>query len=64
MSLQLSKQIDDTLLRQVATVISPFPLKMFMKIICLSDRNFTMPLFQRLSDVADAKISTEILYVR
>lgn len=23
-----------------------------------------MPLFQRLSDVADAKISTEILYVR
>ena len=37
---------------------------MFMKIICLSDRNFTMPLFQRLSDVADAKISTEILYVR
>ena len=37
---------------------------MFMKIICLFDRNFTRPLLQRLSDVADANISTEILYVR
>ena len=37
---------------------------MFMKIIYLFDRNFTRPLFQRLSDVADANISTEILYVR
>ena len=37
---------------------------MFMKVICLFDRNFTRPLFQRLSDVADANISTEILYVR
>ena len=37
---------------------------MFMKVVCLFDRNFTRPLFQRLSDVADANISTEILYVR